>query len=114
MSPRSIRRAAERKARKQARKAEKRLAVAAPPAIAEPLTLEEEFTPEFLAEARAMRERVERRVALMKQSTTRPLSSRAAINRANSLHSTGPVTPEGKLACTENIVDQSVGLAEAR
>ncbi|HTU47065.1 MAG TPA: hypothetical protein VMF91_18535 [Bryobacteraceae bacterium] len=61
MSPRSIRRAAERKARKEARKAEKL------------------------------------------QSTHQPAApTRAEINRANAAHSTGPQSPEGKLASSRN------------
>ncbi|HTU44373.1 MAG TPA: hypothetical protein VMF91_04895 [Bryobacteraceae bacterium] len=78
MSPRSIRRAAERKQRKLERK-QARLAVtpnAAP--------IDDEFSPELIQEAQAVRERI------------------ATRNRANAAHSTGPVTPEGKLASSRN------------
>src|ERR1700761_5648740 len=82
---RKLRREEERKAKKAAYKAS--LASEAP-FLGEPKIQETvEFTPEFLAEARARRERIEQR---------------AAINRANSLRSTGPVTPEGKLASSRN------------
>ena len=88
MSPRSIRRAAERKARKLERKQQRLAAAITAPAPAAPEpSLEEEFSPELLAEARAMRERVARR---------------AQINRANAQHSTGPATPTGKLASSLN------------
>lgn len=74
-----------RKAKKAAYKASLQT-VAAPPAP--PISdLEEEFSPEFLAEARAIRERVARRVE---------------ANRANATHSTGPVSPLGKLASSRN------------
>jgi hypothetical protein len=83
---RKLRREHERKAKKAAYKA----SLHGAPPVPE-LPLEEEFTPEFLAEAQAMRERIERRVA-----------TRAEINRANAQHSTGPVTPTGKLASSRN------------
>lgn len=88
MSARSIRRAAERKERKLERK-QLRLATENP-ATAAPhhLTpLEDEFSSELIAEGRALRERVR---------------ARAEINRANAAHSTGPVTPPGKLASSRN------------
>ena len=81
---RKLRREEERKAQKAAYKANLQVAAPAAPPIPAP---EEEFSPEFIAEARAMRERVARRVQ---------------INRANSVHSTGPVTCQGKLASSCN------------
>lgn len=100
---RKARREAERQAAKLARKAapatELPSAPPPPPApIQDPdLPIEDEFSPEFLAEARAMRERI---------------NHRAAINRANAAHSTGPITPEGKLASFRNSLQH--GLASGR
>jgi hypothetical protein len=85
MSPRSIRRAAERKAQKMQRKQE-RLAATNDSPVAIP-SREDEFSPELIAEARAVRERV---------------AARVEINRANAAHSSGPVTPAGKLASSRN------------
>lgn len=68
---RKIRREQERKAKKAAYKA----GLHALPAPASPLPelpIEEEFTPEFLVDARAMRERIERRLASTRQSATTP------------------------------------------
>jgi hypothetical protein len=61
------------------------------------LSLDDEFSPEFIAEARAMRERIERR---------------AAINRANAAHSTGPLSPEGKLASSRNALKHGLASGE--
>jgi len=83
MSPRSIRRAAERKQRKLERK-QQRLAPAQPVLAPTPDSLESEFSPDLIEEAQALRERI------------------AARNRANAAHSTGPVTPQGKLASSRN------------
>lgn len=106
MSPRSIRRAAERKALKQQRKQE-RLARTQPDA----LPLDEEFSPEFIAEAKAARERIHAQLSAFQASRESHSSaddapaaskSRAEINRANAQLSTGPSTPEGKLASSRN------------
>jgi hypothetical protein len=77
---RKQRREQERKANKAARKTA--LNIPAPP-----LALEHEFPPEPIARARATRERIQQR---------------AAMNRANALHSTGPRSPEGKSASSRN------------
>jgi hypothetical protein len=98
MSPRSIRRAAERKARKKARRAEKRLlavettgpAAAPLPRLNDPALQDE---PANLNEAKAQAR------TFVSQA---PQPTRAEVNRANSLHSTGPRTPTGKLASSRN------------
>jgi hypothetical protein len=105
MSPRSIRRAQEHKARKLARKAEKSALQPNP-------ELYDEFSPELIAEANAALERVSRRAGLgspdalsyrtklqtePEASATHPISpAQLAANRANSQHSTGAKTSEGK------------------
>jgi hypothetical protein len=80
-----------RQARRERREAERKAArlayKAAQQAPAQPAPIDDEFSPELLAEAAAMRERIAQRVA---------------INRANAAHSTGPVTPAGKLASSSN------------
>ena len=114
---RKERREQERKARKAAYRAGLE-AVAASAPLPE-LPLEEEFTPEFLAHARAVRERVERRLADAKQTAApgaqtaesagfvsqtapAPGRTRSEINRANAAHSTGPRSSTGKLASSRN------------
>jgi hypothetical protein len=124
---RRLRREEERTAKKAAYKASLRAAATPvstapfqPAAPVPPTTclnpeLLDEFTPEFLAYANSMRERVARNVALMKQNTPSSqergfvsqvapakTKSRAEINRANASHSTGPRTPTGKLASSRN------------
>ncbi len=114
MTPRQARterRAAERKAKKAEMRRNKQLDVELP--------LEQEFSAELMAEANAMRDRVHRRASLtLAAHDLRTLDqhpeadqnpdckggapSRAEINRANSQHSTGPVTVEGKLASSRN------------
>ncbi|HEX4807293.1 MAG TPA: hypothetical protein VH325_00055, partial [Bryobacteraceae bacterium] len=112
MSPRSIRRAQEHKARKLAYKAEKALERNRDSEEAE------EFSPELIAEANAARERVHRRAGLgspdalpyrtklqtePEASATHPISpAQLAANRANSQHSTGAKTPEGKQTISLN------------
>jgi hypothetical protein len=117
MTPRSIRRAQEHKARKLARKTER---AAVQPAAPEPISMKDfaflgepsleilqEFSPELIAEANAARERVWRRAGLASRATqveTEPEASatytvspaQLAANRANSQLSTGAITPEGK------------------
>ncbi|MGA8030111.1 MAG: hypothetical protein WB992_23435 [Bryobacteraceae bacterium] len=93
------RRAAERKAKKVEQKRNRALDLSTP--LAAP-TLEEEFSPELIAEANAARERIHRKIGLkpldgfVSQTTPEP-SKRTEINRANSQHSTGPRTEDGSL-----------------
>ena len=68
MSPRSIRRAAERKQRKLERK-QLRLAVPAPDHHA---PLDNDFSPELIAEAQAMRKRIEARMTAPKLTAPTP------------------------------------------
>ncbi len=112
MSARSIRRAQERQARKLARKAisEPRTSVSGARSISatEPNPeLLDEFTPEFIAEANAVRDRVWRKAGLLPASDPRASEPRAsasgrvspaqlAANRANSQLSTGPRSSAGK------------------
>ena len=107
MTPRQARRErreADRKAKKAARKA-----ALNHPAL--PIPLEDEFSPELLAQARAVRERVGRRTSLSPcpqpaaQNPAPPagaLRTRAEINRANAAHSTGPLSQEGRLTSCRN------------
>ncbi|MBV9761584.1 MAG: hypothetical protein JO340_13570 [Acidobacteriaceae bacterium] len=131
---RKLRREEERQAKKAAYKAGLQLApvpavaperadkhglqAAAPLPPATDLPFDDEFSPALIAEANAMRERIERRLAAARPEATprsappaphrAPRSeppattSRAAINRANAAHSTGPLSPEGKLASSRN------------
>src|SRR5438270_9808129 len=84
MSAPSIRRAVERQQKKLARKAEKAAhAVAAEIPPVEPAELFSEpnpellgeFTPEFIAEANALREKIERKAGLLLGSEPRPQAS---------------------------------------
>jgi hypothetical protein len=84
---RKQRRAEERAARKAEQKLDR-----APGFVSQPLPpvspeLLEEFGPELIAEPRAARARVHRRIE---------------ANRENAQHSTGPITPEGKAICSRN------------
>ena len=125
---RKIRREQERKAKKAEYKASRAVEAATTIAPRPPLPADinpellDEFTPEFLAYSNSMRQRIERRVASMKQSLAPKQSSarpdpgfvsqqapaaaecpnRAQINRANAQHSTGPRTDTGKLASSRN------------
>ncbi|MBV9499445.1 MAG: hypothetical protein JO138_08720 [Acidobacteriaceae bacterium] len=115
MSARSIRRAQERRAKKLARKAEQTALLqnrdcegAAAAALTEPNPeLLDEFTPEFIAEANAVRDRVWRKAGLLPASAPSASEPRAsasghvspaqlAANRANSQLSTGPRSSAGK------------------
>ncbi len=87
---RTQRRAAERKAKKIEYKQHQAAALRA----TEP-TLEEEFSPELMAEANAARDRI-----------------RAQINRENAAHSTGPRSEPGKLASSRNSLQH--GLASGQ
>jgi len=127
---RNMRREQERKARKAAKKAGLHALAAPAPPLPE-VPLEEEFSPEFLAQARAVRERIAYRVTTASESVIRPPKAensvaaqtesstprefgfvsqnapipenrRAAINRANAAHSTGPRSSTGKLASSRN------------
>jgi hypothetical protein len=123
---RTERRAAERKARKIARKAGAEIQSAAfqlvpaephskehngsAPSATRPLSpeLQDEFSPEFLAYARSVREHV---------SGTRPIDPLNQRRRAHPpapkpQHSTGPRTSEGKLASSRNSLKH--GLASAQ
>ncbi len=148
MSPRSIRRAQEHKARKLAYKAERALErnraseegtkTHSADLIGEPSPeIYDEFSPELIAEANAARERVHRRAGLLPPSqrdalpsrrqldpepetsathtisSAQPLSeprtvsgvvspAQLAANRANSQHSTGATSPEGKQTVSLN------------
>lgn len=76
----------------------------------------DEFSPEFIAHARSVRDRIAQNASLPRhsghrsaestssssQNGVRAESSRAEINRANAAHSTGPRTPTGKLASSRN------------
>ncbi len=134
MSPRSIRRAQEHKARKLAYKAEKALErnrgaeevkTHSADLIGKPSPeLYDEFSPELIAEANAARERVHRRAGLLpslQPVSPAALASRTQLdpepeasaihtispaqlraNRANSQHSTGAKTSEGKQTVSLN------------
>jgi hypothetical protein len=108
-----------RQARKQRRELERKAKKAAYKAArttsAPLISLEEEFSPELIAEAQTVRERVARRVAAQRgdkppvtefgfvpQNEPSAQKSRAEINRANAAHSTGPVGAAGKLASSRN------------
>jgi hypothetical protein len=94
------RRQQERKAKKAAYKATLQRVPAPAPM---PVGPDDAFSPEFIAEANAMRERIERRVATAMLRATPPADSRRGeINRANAQHSTGPRTSTGKLASSRN------------
>jgi hypothetical protein len=127
---RKLRREEERKAKKVAYKAglrEPSLPAAPLPQLPVPPNPEllDEFTPEFLAHAHSVRERIQRNVALMKQNALSsgapgfvsqnapmpeqfrpaapaPKRSKAEINRANAAQSTGPRTPQGLAASSRN------------
>jgi hypothetical protein len=89
MTPRSIRRAAERKAKKLARRAERLAAVAGAPTSAAPLVDEQHRDICAVAESPA----------------PKPISAvQRAANRANAQLSRGPVTPAGKAAVRLNAV----------
>lgn len=98
---RTERRAAERKARKLARKAGDAPSLAGPSQTAE----EPQPTAGFVSQTTAD-----------PQHLVRPLPSianhRAEINRVNAQHSTGPLTSEGKLASSRNSLKH--GLASAQ
>ncbi len=94
---RTVRRAAERKAQKAEYKRNQAAALTA----TEP-TLEEEFSPEEIAEANAACERIDRACSL----------ERAKINRENAAHSTGPRSEQGKLASSRNSLQH--GLASGQ
>jgi hypothetical protein len=117
MSPRQARRE-RREAERKARKAElKRAKAAAASAVNAPALpdvlgpeLQQEFSPEFIAHAKSVSERIEcrtadersSRVGFVLQNTPTPTPSRAEINRQNAQHSTGPRTSDGKLASSRN------------
>ncbi len=99
---RTQRRAAERKAKKAEYKRNQAAALRA----TEP-TLEEEFSPELMAEANAARERIHCAAGLqpldrvaglppLDRAVGRQSLDRAKINRENAAHSTGPRSVEGK------------------
>ncbi len=96
---RTQRRAAERKAKKIEYKQHQAAALRA----TEP-TLEEEFSPELMAEANATRERIHRAAGLQPLDCVagRQSLNRAKINRENAAHSTGPRSVIGKLASSRN------------
>jgi hypothetical protein len=123
---RKLRREQERKAKKAAYKAALRPVAATPNG---PVPFDGEFPQELLAEARSMRERIERRIAPRMETKSPsqdsgfvsqtaapahedravdepvPLSeakTRREINRANAAHSTGPRSREGKSASSRN------------
>ncbi len=79
--------------------------------------LENEFPRELKIEANAIRERIHRNAGLepvdgfVSHSVPEP-SKRSQINRANALHSTGPKSPEGKLASSGNSLKH--GLASGK
>jgi hypothetical protein len=134
MTPRSLRRAQQRKAEKLARKAEKTAlqnrdgSGGAPQSATQPtirmadITLLNhspspeilhEFSPELIAEANAVRERVWRRAALPSpamqvesepnaSATRAPSPAQLTANRANSRLSTGPNSSEGKQTVSFN------------
>ncbi len=129
---RTQRRAAERKAKKAEMRRVKQAGIDLPE-----LTLEEEFSPELMAEANAARQRVHRRAldpsrdrkgayatlasppqaeppaAPSQRSRFVPQKpSRSEINRENAAHSTGPRSPEGKLASSRNSLQH--GLASGQ
>ena len=99
---RTQRREAERKAKKLEYKQQRAAVVATAEFVAvgaghAPPTLEEEFSPELIAEANATRERVH---------------ARARINRENAQHSTGPRSSTGKVASSRNSLQH--GLASGQ
>ncbi len=115
---RTQRRAAERKAKKIEYKQHQAAALTA----TEP-TLEEEFSPELIAEANAARDRIHRAAGLQpldcvagRQSLDRAAGrqslDRAKINRENAAHSTGPRSVIGKLASSRNSLQH--GLASGQ
>lgn len=122
---RQQRRAAERKARKLARKAAHPLAASPVPAQGIPQDcatgappkhifspeLEDEFSPEFLSHASSIYEHFERRAAARRAARSTE-TDRAEINRPNAHHSTGPRTLEGKLASSRNSLKH--GLASSQ
>ena len=119
---RTQRRAAERKTKKaelrrqaaQAASIDPETAASAPPppssgALKSP---DQEFSPELIAQANAVRERVRRRASLSlpSESCSKPdgaapaeeLCTRAETNRANSQRSTGPRSATGKARSSQN------------
>ncbi|MBV9296034.1 MAG: hypothetical protein JO145_10715 [Acidobacteriaceae bacterium] len=110
------RREADRKAKKAARKA-----ALNHPAL--PVSVEDEFSPELLAQARAVRERIARRAGLSPHPCPQPpaqnaappaeaLRTRSEINRANAAHSTGPRSPEGKVTSSRNSLKHGLASGE--
>ncbi len=91
-----------REAERKAKKAETRRIKAEQ--IAE-LPLEEEFPPELIGEANAVRARFHQGAGFVPQSAAP--SKRAPINRANAQHSTGPISPSGR-------VDEAAFLSEPK
>lgn len=120
---RTERRAAERKAAKLARKA----ALTTPDS---PVSLEDEFSPELVAEAQAVRERIAGRASLLPppgsglapqnalppsappRVAAEPAHTRSETNRLNALHSTGPRTSQGKLASSRNSLKHGLASGE--
>lgn len=64
--------------------------------------LENEFGAEFIAHAREVSDRMARRIGLDLSSRPHPDTNRREVNRQNAQLSTGPRTPEGKLASSRN------------
>ncbi len=115
---RTQRRAAERKAKKAEYKRNQAAAL-----IATEPTLEEEFSPELIAEANAARDRIHRAAGLqplgraagrqsLDRAAGRQALDRSRINRENAAHSTGPRSPEGKVASSRNSLQH--GLASGQ
>jgi hypothetical protein len=142
MTPRQARRerrAAMRTANKRARKADQHLKPETPRAhdldhasganvsteFCFSAELEDEFSPEFLAHAASVHERIARRIGMDRSTHTPAIApaediagapeirrTRTEINRLNAQRSTGPRTTPGKLASSRNSLKH--GLASAQ
>ncbi|MGH9619962.1 MAG: hypothetical protein ACRD45_09680, partial [Bryobacteraceae bacterium] len=100
MTPRSIRRAAERKARKLARKAEKQAVMQAATAAPEPQMPIPETEPDLELLAPAAEPPLPDEPTIPKT----PSPAQLAANRANAQLSTGPRSPAGKAVSRLNAV----------
>ncbi|MGA8028611.1 MAG: hypothetical protein WB992_15820 [Bryobacteraceae bacterium] len=74
--------------------------------------LEDEFSPELMAEADAVRDSIHRAAGVASPPSGFVSQTRAEINRANSQHSTGPRSPEGKLASSLNSLKHGLASGE--